>query len=963
MEDAVRAEMFISENFSESQADDSTIDPLILSLMDISQYHVVAADFGGPVAYVPRNTDERPDDAAIIFLTATGKPLGQHVNEDLLMADESVVFCGWTQRQTLVILLANAEAFFYHGPMDRNPTAWPLAMLQAGDSVSFGCIGLHESMLAFVTADLNLFVSKNLDSDEPIGVAYEELRFLDSTRPPSCMVVLGQHTKNADVASLPGRQNRSSKPRVVLPCIGMGLVVVESSGVTQTYTTDKWSNSTVVAMSVHTNINTICVCTEDLLASVHLLDSNFTELMSVPVDEFVGGYGQQPVQLAWLPRDVRLASLSTLDSDDNDDDDSDSGEISNGYLVLSFREPPWAPAGWGVLIVSPSGDSMVRDYDCEQIHLVQEVDGVRVVVLASDGSPSSSDELLRAIPNSTMSIFRPGSVEPGAMLTDAFDALGERDPRCDAAMKELCERELLEEAVETCINAAKFERDTKQQMQLIRAAAYGSRFLEDDDQRDQLDSISEVCRDMRVINMLGGTATATSSGGGRSESFSDVGIPLTYAQYEALSFTAVIHRLALWSLHALAIRISDYLKIPGDGVAQHWACERIRNASASISDEDLFKEISRRFKGTEVPGSGNIDIVNKVIVSTSGKVKSAKSTRHAVASNLLGSVASNSAAILGASPPKVDNFTSSGFRGSSTSNLGHNSDNGPKVQMPNAMGSGITDQGPSLSSKQGLRTALAKFDGNGRNFRRDFKNSGFPNASLVPVAQQAYLCHRNGLVKALMSLETNIIKQVSALVKFDLLDQALQHAAESYDTELIFFTVSQAKSGLMLFQFFDLVARHSNVMRIMLKYWEESDQQGKISQFLQKSNVHSIAGRYLMQDAANIDASDFEQRDQVTAMSAQAFKKAGPQYNFFVEIAEERIALEREQRKLSHKLVGKSLRQTIFNAVHRREYDLAEALALKFKLRPRCYLLTKLKALVSIARYQFFHFCMASLFL
>ena len=152
----------------------------------------------------------------------------------------------------------------------------------------------------------------------------------------------------------------------------------------------------------------------------------------------------------------------------------------------------------------------------------------------------------------------------------------------------------------------------------------------------------------------------------------------------------------------------------------------------------------------------------------------------------------------------------------------------------------------------------------------------------------------------------------------------------------------------MLFQYFELIAGHPRVMQLMLKYWEESGQQSVISQFLQKTNVHDVAGRYLMQDALRIDALDFEQRDQVTAMSAQAFRKAGPGLEFFVEVAEERIALEREQRKLSHKLVGASLRQTIFNAVQRREFELADALAVKFKLRQRCYLLTKVKALVSV---------------
>ena len=150
------------------------------------------------------------------------------------------------------------------------------------------------------------------------------------------------------------------------------------------------------------------MCTEDLLASVHRLNDEFTELMSVRIEEFVGGYGQLPAQLAWLPR-VGQSSSSASGSDSED-----MGTVgdSSGFSSL-LSQPPWAPTGWGILILDGSGDSMVRDYDADQIILVQEVDGVRVVVTSSNGIPSSDDELLRAIPPSTMSIFRPGSVEPG----------------------------------------------------------------------------------------------------------------------------------------------------------------------------------------------------------------------------------------------------------------------------------------------------------------------------------------------------------------------------------------------------------------------------------------------------------------------------------------------------------------------------------------------------------------------
>ena len=363
---------------------------------------------------------------------------------------------------------------------------------------------------------------------------------------------------------------------------------------------------------------------------------------------------------------------------------------------------------------------------------------------------------------------------------------------------------------------------------------------------------------------------------------------LTYAQYSALSPLTVMHRLALWSLHAIAIRICENLRIPGHNIAEHWACERIRNAGAGVSDEALFQEIREKFKGTNVTDSDS----NKVKVLARPRPKS---TRQAVALNVLGSVAGSSAALLGTSPSRTTNPHSSGSFDDSSHTMSerHGSLNGNG------------DNGSTLSSEQfgipqkggvsvGNRSATsARFDPSGRKLQINRRETGFPKASTVPAAQQAYLAHRNDLVRYLMDLEPDPLKQINALIHFDLLDDALERAIASHDTQLIFFALAQAQSNLMTFQYFDLVAGHPTVMRLMLNYWEESGQQSMISQFCKKANVHAIAGHYLMHDALQIDALDFEQRDQVTAMSAQAFEKAGPGSEFFVEVAEERIALER----------------------------------------------------------------------
>ena len=77
---------------------------------------------------------------------------------------------------------------------------------------------------------------------------------------------------------------------------------------------------------------------------------------------------------------------------------------------------------------------------------------------------------------------------------------------------------------------------TAQQQKLISAATYGARFLDDVEQADQLLHISEACKRFRALKHL---------------SAPDVGVPLTVAQFVALTDQVVAARLALRHLHHL----------------------------------------------------------------------------------------------------------------------------------------------------------------------------------------------------------------------------------------------------------------------------------------------------------------------------------------------------------------------------------------------------------------------------
>jgi hypothetical protein len=200
----------------------------------------------------------------------------------------------------------------------------------------------------------------------------------------------------------------------------MGIIVVEADKDTpNVHTSDAWSDNTIVAMSSHPSLNHICLCTEDLVASVLFLSgggNNFDTIMSVKIDnEVMGNSFCTPKELGWCPRDGGGGGTGSSGGGGGGGG-GDNGSCGDGFMVLSFERPPWCPEGWGIVIVDKTGDVVLRDYS-DRIHLVQETDGVRVV--CETGGGCEDDELIRALPTSTMNIFSPGTISPGAMLKDA----------------------------------------------------------------------------------------------------------------------------------------------------------------------------------------------------------------------------------------------------------------------------------------------------------------------------------------------------------------------------------------------------------------------------------------------------------------------------------------------------------------------------------------------------------------
>ncbi|KIM67291.1 hypothetical protein SCLCIDRAFT_179253 [Scleroderma citrinum Foug A] len=229
------------------------------------------------------------------------------------------------------------------------------------------------------------------------------------------------------------------------------------------------------------------------------------------------------------------------------------------------------------ILVGPSGDTLQYLY-IGALFAVTEIDGVRVI---------SGDvcDLIQKVPPSSMSVFRPGSTSPSAILFDAWESFTQRSSKADESIRNI--RPDLAAAVNECIDAAGCEWEPYWQRRLLSAAKFGWSFL---DLYNPSDFVA-MGQSLRVLNAV---------------HYYEVGIPLTYSQYQHASPIHLIARLTSRNLHLLALRISSFLSLKPDVVLKHWASAKIfRSKSATGEDEDqeLCKLIVDKF---EKLGGGDV---------------------------------------------------------------------------------------------------------------------------------------------------------------------------------------------------------------------------------------------------------------------------------------------------------------------------------------------------------------------
>lgn len=139
-----------------------------------------------------------------------------------------------------------------------------------------------------------------------------------------------------------------------------------------------------------------------------------------------------------------------------------------------------------ILMVGPFGHTL-RYYYVEPVHLITEVDGLRVIsidrceLLQKVPGPSlqtiyKGQRLTQLDAASTVAIFQPGSIHAGSMLLEAHTCFVNRNAGSHELISNI--KPDLMEAVDVLIEAAGREIDPNFQRRLLKAASFGKTFLE-----------------------------------------------------------------------------------------------------------------------------------------------------------------------------------------------------------------------------------------------------------------------------------------------------------------------------------------------------------------------------------------------------------------------------------------------------------------------------------------------------
>ncbi|KAF2969240.1 hypothetical protein GQX73_g4358 [Xylaria multiplex] len=207
-----------------------------------------------------------------------------------------------------------------------------------------------------------------------------------------------------------------------------------------------------------------------------------------------------------------------------------------------------------VNIVGPNSAVASLMYE-GRVHVIADHDGVRLLT-------NDVCDFVQKVPDVTDEVFRYGTESPASVLLDAVDQLENQSPKADDNIQLI--RSNLVEAVDTCVAAAGHEFNVHWQKQLLKAASFGKSVLDIYNSDDFVD----MCETLRVLNAV---------------RYYEIGLPLSYEQYQRLTPEGLIQRLINRHEYLLALKVAGYLHLPTDRIYVHWASAKVRTGAEDDS--------------------------------------------------------------------------------------------------------------------------------------------------------------------------------------------------------------------------------------------------------------------------------------------------------------------------------------------------------------------------------------------
>eukprot|EP01065_Artemidia_motanka_P033746 TRINITY_DN40791_c0_g1_i1.p1 TRINITY_DN40791_c0_g1~~TRINITY_DN40791_c0_g1_i1.p1 ORF type:complete len:917 (+),score=271.07 TRINITY_DN40791_c0_g1_i1:88-2838(+) len=215
------------------------------------------------------------------------------------------------------------------------------------------------------------------------------------------------------------------------------------------------------------------------------------------------------------------------------------------------------------------------------VQAIEECDGVRLI-------GDHGGHLVQKVPEALLNVHASDNLDdeeehPAHELRRGWNMFSSKQSGGLDILADLTSSALVT-AVETCVEAAGHSFDVPMQKELLRAAAFGQSFCK----VPNPDRLSAMTKDLRVLNALWKD---------------EIGIPMTWVEYNLLGMDGVVSALISRELFFHADRIGKHLGLRPQKVLVAWACAKVRNDKPAA---EIAAEIEAKFQAC--PGVSRGDV-------------------------------------------------------------------------------------------------------------------------------------------------------------------------------------------------------------------------------------------------------------------------------------------------------------------------------------------------------------------